>query len=946
MSISRICLNINGVNRFVLFDPDKDTLANVLRRLGLTGTKIGCGTGVCGACSVILNGKVIRSCTKKMSTVSEFSEIITIEGIGTPMNLHPLQIAWIYHGGVQCGFCTPGFIVSAYQLLQENLLPTREEVRQWFYKHRNICRCTGYKPLVDAVMDAAKIMRGEMSASQLTDEWTEIDDIYGSKYPRPSALAKVCGVCDYGDDIKMQMPEETLHVAVVQPRITHHANIINIDYSEASRMPGVVKIITASDIKGTNRLDAPLGHKHAKGSKGFDRPIICDNKIYRYGDVVALVVARTEKEARNAAKAVKVKIEELPAYLDLLDAVAPGALQIHEEMPNTYLYQPTLKGDGDTRDIIDKSKYVVEGSFFSSREPHLTIEGDVMQAYYDEDGILTVQCKSQFLYLNLWSIPRAIGTTADKMRFICNPAGGSFGWSLSVASYALVAVAALEVQAPVTLSMSYEEFMHFSGKRAPAYINSRLACNEEGKITALEFDTAIDHGAYSDNAQTLIDRFCRFFGFPYGIPQVTGLSRMCCTNHAFGVAYRGYGAPQCTTAMESLMDMLAEKVGISPWEIRHINAARPGDTMISSYPFMQYPMVELLEKAKPIYDAAVARARSADTPEKRRGVGIACTGYNTSAGGGDRASCKLVLNDDDSISLYNTWQDLGQGGDIGCVTHMVDAFKDIGLRPDQVRLCFNDTKTCPNSGLSGGSRSHYMNGHAIRKTAKKMLDVMRRDDGTYRRYEDMVNEGLPIEFEEEFNLNHYGLVATDPDTGKGSASPTYMYAVFVSEVEVDVKTGKVKTLSMVSVDDVGVIGNRLAVDGQAYGGMSHSIGFALTENYHDVKKHNNMAGAGVPTILDIPDNDNFLAIHIENPREDGPRGSAGCSEVFQSCAHVAILNAIYDACGVRIHELPAYPEKIKDGLAKIASGEASYVPKPYYIGTPLYEMLEELKEDL
>ena len=817
MAIRRNILNINGAERFVHFDPETDTLATVLRRMGLTGTKIGCGIGVCGACSVILNGKVVRACTRKMKSVPEWAEVITIEGIGTPLHPHPLQLAWIVYGGAQCGFCTPGFIVSAYQLLRENPAPTRSEVREWFYKHRNICRCTGYKPLVDAVMAAASVMRGESSLETLTFQLGNTREVYGSKLPRPTALAKACGVCDYGDDIKYQLPEGTLHVAVVQPRVSSHANILNIDYSEAAEMPGVVKVITAADVKGTNRLATPLGHKHAKGSKGFDRPILCDKKIYRYGDVVALVAADTEAHARAAAAAVKVEVEELPAYLDLLDAVAPGAIQIHEEMPNTYLYQPTLKGDGDTREIIASSPYVVEGSFYSSREPHLSIEPDVMQAYYDEDGLLTVQCKSQFLYLNLWSIPAAIGTTADKMRFLCNPVGGSFGWSLSAASYALAAVAEMELKVPLTLSMSYEEFMHFSGKRAPAYINSRLACDENGRITALEFDTAIDHGAYSDNAQTLIERFSRFLGFPYNIPQVTGLSRMCCTNHAFGVAYRGYGAPQCTTAMESMMDMMAEKIGISPWEIRYINAARPGDTMISSYPYREYPMVGLLERAKPIYEEAVLRAKTQSTPEKRRGVGISCAGYNTTSGGGDRAGCKIAMNADGSFSLYNTWQDMGQGGDIGCVTHMVDAFQEIGLRPEQVHLCINDTKTCPNSGISGGSRSHYMNGNAIRKTAKKILDTMRREDGSYRTYAEMVEDGLPTVFEEEFNLNNYGLVVTDHDTGRGDSSPTYMYGVFISEVEVDTKTGKVRVLSMIAVDDVGVVGNRLAVDGQAYG---------------------------------------------------------------------------------------------------------------------------------
>ncbi len=228
----------------------------MLRRLGLTGVKVGCGTGVCGACSVILDGKVIRSCTKRMKTVKEYSEVTTIEGIGIPNNPHPLQVAWINCGAVQCGFCVPGFIVSAFQLLKENINPTREEVRDWFQKHRNVCRCTGYKQIVDAVMLAAEVMRGEKTIAEIQYEPDENEkEYYGKPVVRPIALGKACGVVDYGDDIELKMPAETLHVAVVQPRVTIHGTIKSIDYSEAEKMPGVVKVITAKDVQGTNHMD-------------------------------------------------------------------------------------------------------------------------------------------------------------------------------------------------------------------------------------------------------------------------------------------------------------------------------------------------------------------------------------------------------------------------------------------------------------------------------------------------------------------------------------------------------------------------------------------------------------------------------------------------------------------------------------------------------------------
>ncbi|MBO6163876.1 MAG: 2Fe-2S iron-sulfur cluster binding domain-containing protein [Lachnospiraceae bacterium] len=248
MRLRKMFLNINGVDRVFMCDPDNDRLSDVLRRLGLTGVKVGCGTGVCGSCSVILDGKVIRSCTRKIKAVKDYAKVTTIEGIGTPQHLHPLQVAWMHCGAVQCGFCVPGFIVSAYQLLQENPDPTREEVRDWFQKTRNVCRCTGYKQITDAVMAAAKVMRGECAIEDIMYKAPEDGEYYGTSIVRPDALGKVTGLTNYGDDQALKMPEGTLFAAVVQPRVAHHAKILAIHTEEAEKMPGVVKVITAKDI--------------------------------------------------------------------------------------------------------------------------------------------------------------------------------------------------------------------------------------------------------------------------------------------------------------------------------------------------------------------------------------------------------------------------------------------------------------------------------------------------------------------------------------------------------------------------------------------------------------------------------------------------------------------------------------------------------------------------
>lgn len=943
--LKKMTLNINGADRMFICDPEKDTLATVIRRLGLTGTKVGCGTGVCGSCSVILDGKVIRSCTKKIKTLAEYSKVTTIEGIGTPNHLHPLQVAFMNCGAVQCGFCSPGFIVSAYQMLQEKPDPTREDVRDWFQKHRNICRCTGYKQIVDAVMAAAKVLRGECDIEDIKVKLPENKEYYGLPLVRPAALAKVCGVCDYGDDIELKMPESVLHVVMAQPKVAHHAKILKIHTEEAEKMPGVYKVITHKDVKGSNRLNFFQFSKRCLATEQT-HILIAEEKIFNYGDIVALVAADTKEHAREAAAKVTVDFEPLPEYLNYLEAAMPDAMRIHDDHPNIWAVQPTVKGAGhDTPKLFEDAAYVAEGSFYSTREPHMPIEGDTVQAYWGEDGMLTVHCKAMCIYANIGDIAEATGLPAEKVRVIENPTGATFGWGTAGATYALAAIACLACDdMPIAFSMTYEEFMAYSGKRAPSYTNARLACDKDGKILAAEWDCGLDHGAYNELGDDLTQRPARFMFFPYNVPNVLALTRVACTNHAYGCAYRGYGSPQAYTASEALMDMMAEKMGIDPFELRWRNIARPGDLNINSYPFVDYPMEKIMETMKPIYDKAVARAKAESTPQKKRGVGIAWGGYNVTEGTADQCTLAIELREDGKFVKYDTWQDQGQGGDVGSLQCTLEALKPLGVTVDDIVLIQNDSKYCPDSGSTASSRQHYMNSKTSKMAADMLMNAMRKPDGTYRTYAEMVAEGIPTKYEAQYlNPGDPDLCDLDPNTGVGNPTPDYTYAMFLAEVEVDTATGKTTVISYTCVDDVGVVGNIDSVNGQAFGGLSHCIGFALSENYDDVKKHNNPLGAGIPTIKDIPDD--FNVIHLVTPRKKNPFGSSGASEAFQSAGHMAVINAIKNACGVRIYELPASPDKVKAGIEKLAKGEKIDPPKKYFLGSDFYEEMEYIKNN-
>lgn len=917
---------VNSCPHDVVADTER-SLADIIRKqLGLTGTKIGCGKGQCGACAVLMNGKLVRSCIVKWEKVPEDAQVLTIEGLGAPGRLHALQWAFIKTGAIQCGFCTPGFIMSAKALLEEKKNPTREDVRDWFDKNKNACRCTGYVQITDAVMLAAKVLRGEEEMTDFSETLGRDGSVWGTSYPRPSAVYKATGTWDFGDDVALKLPEGTLYAVPVCPE-THHAVVKKIDTSEAEKMDGVFKIVTAEDIKankGTNRIRGQVGSGTAT-TDGWERRIIVPvgDKIRAWGETVAIVCADNESQARAAAAAVKVELEELPAMLNIKDAMAKDAVKVYDEidgidgMPNAFNKRPVMKGD-DPKEALDKAAYVVEDEFYSSRQPHLTIETDCGFGYYDDEGRLTLQTKSICVYRHALMIARGLGVAPSRIRVIQNNMGASFGYKVAPTNEPLLGACVVATGRPVYMRLDMKEHILRTPKRSPFLMRVRVGADENGKLVGAEHHWYVDHGPYSESSQDLTNKGGQFIYAPYHVDNLRGCGYTFFTNHKWCGAFRAYGAPQTYTAGEISIDMLAEKMGIDPLEFREKNLIRPGDTMPSGQKPEVYPLQAMITRIRPYYEEAKRKAAALSTDKVKRGVGIAIGIYNSNDDGPDEASSNIELTKD-GVILYNTWEDHGQGADMGCVGTAHEALKPIGIRPEQIKLVCNDMAKAPNSGAAAASRCQVMVGNAIVDSCNKLLDAMRKDDGSYRTYDEMIAEGLPTFHEGYWKAtlrNVDGEVqhctGMDDETGQGYPFANHMFGIFLAEVEVDVETGKTTVVDFTLASDVGKINNFAVVEGQLYGGIAQGIGLALTEDFDDVQKHTNLISCGLPYPKDVPDN--IKLIHMESPREFGPFGASGTGELPLSAPHPAILNAINNAVGVRIKSLPATPDKVLAGL--------------------------------
>jgi aldehyde oxidoreductase len=885
----KISLKVNGVLQEVDASPDM-VLIDLLRNdLHLTGTKQSCDRkGHCGACMVIVDKKAVRSCITKVAKL-EGADVISVEGLGTPENPHLIQEAYVLSGAIQCGFCTPGLIMATKALLDANPNPDVPAIKKALI--RNLCRCTGYKKIIEAVQLAGQFIRGETTPDAVRAQIGE--GMIGVSHPRPTAMLKATGLALFNDDIPL--PPDALELAVVRSTVAHGI-IKSIDTSAAEKMPGVVGFVRAEDIKGTNRLR----QVHP------DQPVLCEDKVRILGDPIIAVAAGTREQARAAAAAVKVEYELLPVQMTPAESLAPGAYVIHQHAPdNVCCSQPIVKGDAEA--AIKDASWIYEGEYATQTNHQAPLEPEVSSAYFEGEGEkreLVVVGRSINIHFHLNQLKEALGH--EKMRYQEAFSGGQFGIKVWIITEAIAAAAALHFNRAVRYSPTMAESMLITTKRhAYPSMKVKFAADADGHLTAFFCDFIMDKGAYTVNGPVILGRAIMMIQGSYNIPNMKVLGRSVYTNNSFGGSARGAGPPQTTFASESAIDMLAEKIGIDPLEFRRMNSLKPGQTKSTGMPVLEWSFVEVCDAIKPAYERAKREAQefNARGGTIKRGVGLAAHSFGV-GGAGDSAKLSIEIDPDDGITIYAACADPGEGND-AMLTQI--AAHQLGLPLEKVRLYTRDTDKTVLMGPSAGSRMTFMAGHSLMDAIANLEKAM--NEAGCRTYAGLVQAGKPTRY--DGTRKNDGPAGLDKETGQGKAQISECHNIQMAEVEVNTETGATKVLKMTVAVDGGTIINPQAFEGQLEGGMDQGVGYALREEYV-IGKTTDYVSFKFPTIRDIFD---IEMITLQTPRSNGPLGATGVGEMTMVSTAPAVTNAIYNACGARIYSIPATPDKVKAALA-------------------------------
>lgn len=872
-------VNINGKD----YESQRDMgLMDFLRDvLNITSVKNGCKEGACGTCTVIIDGKTTRACIQKLSKL-EGKKIQTIEGF-TEREREVFVYAFAAAGAVQCGFCIPGMVTCGKSLIDKNPDPTREDIKQAI--KTNICRCTGYAKIEEGILLAAKILREDLEVPELKETGK-----VGERTCRVDARAKTLGEAKYADDYSF---DGMLYGKNVFSKYAR-AKILSIDTSKAIKIPGVIAIYTAKDIPGKRYI----------GHLAQDWPGMIDigEETKCIGDTLAMVVAETKEEAIAAVKAVEIEYEELKPVCTPEEASALGAPQIHGEgfmqfgkfrIPenNVFDHQEVKRGDAEA--ALTNSKFVVEGTFNLPPTEHAFMEPETAIGLPDGDGVMVIT-GAQGIYDEYHEISNYLGIPMEKIRIQSAVVGGGFGGKEDMSVQHQAALCAFLTKRPVKVFFSRQESINYHPKRHAMKIYCKIGCDENGILQGMKARLTSDTGAYASLGGPVLQRACTHAGGPYNYQNVDIEGNAYYTNNPPAGAFRGFGVTQSCAVVEPLINQLAEKVGISGWEIRYRNAIRPGQSLPNGQLADEGTAME--ETLKAVKDEFKRYEEDANYY-----VGIASSMKNAGVGVGveDIGRCNLkIING--KVYARSSAGAIGQG--IQTVLMQIIC-ETTGLTPNKIVVEHPDTKYTPDSGTTTASRQTTFAGEAAHQSSLKLKQDL--DDGL------TIEELEGKEYIGEFEFK------TDP-IGSSKPNPVshiaYGYATQLVIIDKDGKLVKV-----IAAHDIGRIINPLSATGQVEGGVAMGIGYGLTEDFplKDGIPQAKLGTLGVFKANQMPP----VEVHLieKNNPDSVAFGAKGIGEIVCVMGAPACQNAYYKKDGVFRYSYPlenTYYRKLKPNATK------------------------------
>lgn len=927
-----ISFRVNGAAVDVEADPMR-RLADVLREdLGLTGTKVGCNAGDCGACTVRLDGAQVCACLVPIAQAAG-AEVDTVEGLapvadpGRPRDgrafddLADLQRAFLEAGAAQCGICTPGMLMAADDLLARTAQPSTADIHDGL--GGVLCRCTGYRTIVEAVADVAAGRRRAGAGHAEAREAAGGSSV-GSRLPKVDGIARVDGSAAYGAD---QPPGEYLVVRAVRSPHARARFTIGDLGPFLARHPGVVRVLTAADVPGQNR--------YGIYPEGKDQPALAEHVVRHRGEAVLALVGDAAAVEAIADADLPIAWEPLPPLASMDEATAPGADRLHDHAAGNILVRGRV-ARGDVEAALAAAAVTAEVRVETTFVEHAYIEPEAGSARRVGDRI-ELFVTTQTPYMDRDEVALVLGIRPDQVRIVPSAVGGGFGGKLDLSVHPLIAIAAWLLDRPVRAVWTRPESMAASPKRHPARIHATAGATADGDLVGFRFDGDFDTGAYASWGPTVANRVPVHAMGPYAVPHVLATTRAIHTNNPPAGAFRGFGVPQAAIAHEALMDDLAARLAMDGLEFRHRNALRAGSrTATGQVLHASAGLAACLDALRPAWrarraaadrfnDAAVAAGRPT-----RRGVGIGAMWYgigNTSMT--NPSTIELGIERSGDITLYSGAVDIGQGASTVLVQIAADA---LGVAPAAIRLVSGDTDRTADAGKSSASRQTFVSGNAARLAGQDLrarilrLAEMGPDAVvTPQRGGIVVGEAgsTPVRIDLAELPDVPGTDASsrpvllgrgtfDPATtpldedGQGDPYQTYAFGAQVAEVEVDLELGTTRVTGVVAAHDVGRAINPTQVEGQIHGGIAQGIGLALMEAYVPGRTEN-LHDYLIPTFGDVPPIECLL---IEDPEPAGPYGAKGVGEPALVPTAPAILGAIHHATGARITTVPATPDRV------------------------------------